>query len=281
MRFSILTYALGVAATAVTEDAPTPVKRDLATVTQVMAAVGQSISALDQAVVNFNGDVNQLNGASQNLINVLNQGAQAIQNTSPLSTNDAVSLQQTVGSLEQSAQQLVVNLNQRKPQIQQVNLCDTVRQQSEQLTQQSQFLVSALVNKMPQEVQGVASQFVQGFTSIMQQNQVDFAQGQCINSNGQNGGGGFGGFPTTTNFGGGFPTTTSNFGFTTPRTTTGFFGTTPGFPGQTFPTTGAFRPTTTQGFGFTTSRPAVTAAANANGVGSLGGVALMVAALLA
>lgn len=282
MKFSILAYALGVTATAVLDDPPTKVQRDLATVTQVIAAVGQSMSALDQAVLNFNGDANQLNGASLQLINVLNQGAQAIQNTQPLSTNDAISLQQSVGSLEQLAQQLVVNLNQRKPQIQQVNLCDTVRQQSEQLTQNSQNLITALVNKLPQEVQGLAGQFAQGFTNTLRQNQADFAQGQCNNANGQNGGGGFGGFPTTTsNFG--FPTT-SNFGFPTTTRTSGFGATTtPGFfPSQSFPTSGTFRPTTTGGFGFSSSRPpVVTAAANSNNAASLGGFALMLAAFLA
>lgn len=279
MKYSLFAFALGVTAT-VLDDTPSRVERDLPTITNVVATVGQSLAALDNAVANFQGDVNQLTGASTALQSALTSGTTTIQNTTPLTLNDALTLQSVVGSLQTQAQSLVTNLANKKQQLQQANLCEVIRQQSDTLNRDSQTLISAIVGKVPTEVQGVAQQLADGFTATLQQNSANFAQGNCTNANG--GGGGVGGGLPTTTFGTGFPTTTgvtrTTSGFGSP-TTTGFFTSGTGLPRTTG---GTFRPTT-GGFGVPTgtSRPTVvTAAAASNAVG-LGGVALMVAAFLA
>lgn len=280
MKYSLFAFALGASANML-DDAPTKVQRDLATVSNVVQAVAQSITALDNAVQNFQGsnDMQNLNNAASALENVITQGTSAIQGTAALSVNDAISLQGLVGSLETEGQRLVFNLANKKPQIQQANMCDSVRQQSDQLTSNSQNLINAVVGKVPTELQGVAGQFAQAFTDTLRQNSANFAPGNCSNANGQQGGGGGGGFPTTSTFGTSFPTTT---GFQSSRPTSFGGSTTPGgFLPPSAPTTGfgTSRPGT--GFPTGTSRPPVVTAAAANNAVSFGGFAFMLAAFLA
>lgn len=291
MRLSLCAFALGVTATAVVVDdePPTLVRRDLATVTQVVEAVGQSLSALDQAVTSFSGDVAPLNSAAQALETVVTEGATTIQNTpEPLSQTDALALQAPIGALQTQGEQLVANLDAQKDAIQQAGLCGVVREQGAALTTNSQALIDAIVAKVPTELQSIATQLADGFVQVLQQNEANFAEGSCVDAAGSGGDGGGDASPpppTTSGGGGGggglLPPPTSS------PTTGGGGGGGGAPPGQTSASrsnSGTLRPTgatpTTGGGAQNTSRPTVvTAAAVANAV-PLGGFAFMLAALM-
>lgn len=276
MRLSLCAFALGVTATAVVDESPTLVKRDLATVTQVVEAVGQSLSALDQVITSFNGDAAPLNSAAQALEDVITEGASTIQNTpEPLSQTDALALQAPIGALQQQGEQLVANLDAQKDAIQQAGLCGVVREQSTALTTNSQTLIDAIVAKVPQELQSIATQLADGFVQTLQQNEANFAEGSCVDA----GGGGDVSPPPTTSGGGLLPPPTSS------PTTGGGGGGPPGQTSASRSNSGTLRPTgatpTTGGGAQNTSRPTVvTAAAVANAV-PLGGFAFMLAAFMA
>lgn len=273
MKYALFAfYTLGVTAS-VLDDTPTKVRRDVATITNVAATVSQSLSALDNAVQAFQGDPAQLNSAAAALESTLSSATNTIQGTSPLNLADALSLQSVATSLQSQAQLLVNNLANKKPQIQQASLCDTIRQQSDQLGTQSQSLIDAIVDKVPAEVQGLAGQMAEGFTLTLRENSANFSPSNCTNANG-----GVGGLTTTTSQ----TRTTGVPVSSTTRNTGGFLPTGTGLPGTSRGPSTA-RPTGTGGFGVptATSRPPVVTAAAASNAVSLGGVALMVAAFLA
>lgn len=185
--FSLVALAVGASAT-VLDDTPTRVERDLPTVTSVIATVQSSLAALDDAVKAFNGDASGITNAGNALQSAISGGVTTIQATSNLSLNDAVSLQQQVGTLQTAGQTLVTDLAAKKPAIQQANLCDQVRQQSDALNTQSQQLINTITGKVPTEAQSIASQLAGQFIATLQQNSANFAQGNCTNASGGSGG---------------------------------------------------------------------------------------------
>ncbi|KAI3390790.1 hypothetical protein diail_8659 [Diaporthe ilicicola] len=164
--------------------------RDLATIQGVIGDVSTKLQALNTAAQGFSGDAGALTSASSDLSNTIKTGTTTVQGTSNLSLTDAVSLQSTVQGLQGNAQTLVTNLAGKKQAIEQAGLCSTVLQQSQGLSTDSQSLIDAVVSKVPQEAQSIAQNLVAGFTSTLQQNQANFAQGNCTNSGGGSGGGG-------------------------------------------------------------------------------------------
>lgn len=183
--FSLLALALGVSAGSVIDDTPSRVERDLPTITTVMNNVGDKLNALDQAVVAFSGgDSTAFQDAATSLETTIQDGLTQVQGTSNLSLSDALGLQSQVGTLQDAGTKLVSDLASKKTQIQDAGLCDTVRSQSTSLNDLSQQLINAITSKVPQEAQSIASQLTAGFTAALQQNQANFAQGNCTNAAG-------------------------------------------------------------------------------------------------
>lgn len=171
-------------------------ERDLATIQGVIGDVSTKLEALNSAAQSFSGNADALTSASSDLSSTIKSGTSTVQGTGALTLTDAVSLQSTVGTLQTNAQTLVNNLASKKSAIEQAGLCDTILQQSKSLSTDSQALIDAVVSKVPQEAQSIAQNLVAGFTSTLQQNQANFAQGNCTNASG--GGGGGSSSPTST-----------------------------------------------------------------------------------
>lgn len=165
-------------------------ERDLATIQGVIGDVSTKLTALNDAASSFSGDAGALTSASSDLSNTIKSGTSTVQGTDALTLTDAVSLQSTVQGLQGNAQTLVNNLAGKKSAFEQAGLCSIILQQSQGLSTDSQSLIDAVVSKVPQEAQSIAQNLVAGFTATLQQNQANFAQGNCTNSGGSGGGGG-------------------------------------------------------------------------------------------
>lgn len=212
--FTVAALAAGVYAT----NLPRVVlERDLATIQGVIGDVSTKLTALNDAAQSFSGDASGLTSASSDLSSTIQSGTSTVQGTDALTLTDAVSLQSTVQGLQSNAQTLVDNLASKKSAIEQAGLCDTVLQQSQGLSTDSQALIDAVVSKVPQEAQSIAQNLVAGFTATLQQNQANFAQGNCTNASG---GGGGGSTPSSTGSGGGSPSSSSSAS-TRPTATSG------------------------------------------------------------
>lgn len=185
---SLLALALGVSASVI-GDTPSRVGRDLPTITTVINNVGDKINALDQAASSYNGgDATAFQSAGTDLEDAISSGVTTVQGTSDLTLNDAIGLQSQVTTLQSSAEKLVSDLASKKTQIQEASLCDTVRDQSTRLNDLSKQLIDAITAKVPTAAQSIASQLTAGFTATLQQNQANFAEGNCTNAGGSSGG---------------------------------------------------------------------------------------------
>lgn len=185
MKFTILSVlALGASATVV-GDTPSHVERDLPTITGVINSVGSKLNDLDMAAQAYNGgDVTALVNAGNALKDTTAQGITTVQGTSQISLNEAVSLQPTVTTLQNTANKLVNDLAAKKPQIQQASMCSVVRDQSTQLNDQSRQLIDAMTSKVPTGAQAIAAQLASGFTKALQTNQATWANGNCTDAGG-------------------------------------------------------------------------------------------------
>ncbi|KAK2602942.1 hypothetical protein N8I77_009436 [Diaporthe amygdali] len=265
MKYSLTVAALAAGACA-TNLPRVILERDLATIQGVIGDVSTKLQALNTAAQGFSGDASALTSASSDLSSTIKSGTSTVQGTDALTLTDAVSLQSTVQGLQGNAQTLVDNLSSKKSAIEQAGLCDTVLQQSQGLSTDSQALIDAVVSKVPQEAQSIAQNLVAGFTATLQQNQANFAQGNCTNASGGSGGGG----STPTSTGSGSSPSSAKSSSTKPTATGGGGGSSGG--------SNATRTTGAGGATPTSSTPATftgAAVANAVPVGLLGLLALL------
>lgn len=263
MKYSLTLAAMAAGACA-TNLPRVVLERDLATIQGVIGDVSTKLTALNDAAQSFSGDAGALTSASSDLSSTIKSGTSTVQGTDQLTLTDAVSLQSTVQGLQSNAQTLVDNLASKKSAIEQAGLCDTVLQQSQGLSTDSQSLIDAVVSKVPQEAQSIAQNLVAGFTATLQQNQANFAQGNCTNASG--GGGGGGGSTPTTGSGGSSPSSSSRSSAT--ATATGGGGSSGGGSNATHTGSGGGSPTSSSPTQFT-------GAAVANGVPMAGLLGLL------
>ncbi|KAJ0162085.1 Cell wall mannoprotein 1 [Colletotrichum tanaceti] len=186
-EFTLLTLAMGVFA----EPPPTKVvyERDLATIQGVIQQVGNQIKELNKAIEGFSGDLNSLAAAAGSFVNTFTQGTQQVQGTSEITLNEALQLQQFVSGLQGDSNALVKNLEKKKPEFEKANLCGVIASQIGTIGDGAKKLIDAVVSKVPQSVQSVASQLAGGFASTLSSTQQSFGEGNCTNANGSGGGG--------------------------------------------------------------------------------------------
>jgi hypothetical protein len=177
-------------------------ERDLQTISNVVTNSDNGIKDLTMAVQNFNGDPSGLMSSVTSFINTLNKGVADITATTPITINEAVSLQATVSGLQNDANALVKALSDKKGAFENAGLCDVIFKQAGDMGAIGKQLIDAAIQKVPQEVQQLASQISSGFTTTLQQSQQAFAPGNCTNRNGAvQGGNGAGGSSSGTGAG--------------------------------------------------------------------------------
>lgn len=175
---------LALAASVFADDWTLP-KRDVATIQTVITNAQTALTQLDTTVKAFNGqDFQKLATDAANLKNVLTQGTQQIQATTPISANDAVSLQSSLGPVQTAAQSLSTDLAAKKTQVEQASLCDVVFMQTKDIGTAAKGLIDATVQKTPAEIQQVAGQLTAQFTQQLDDVSNNFATGNCTNASG-------------------------------------------------------------------------------------------------
>ncbi|EFQ34871.1 cell wall protein [Colletotrichum graminicola] len=179
-ELTVLTLAMGVFA-----EPPTKVvaERDLATIQNVITQVGNSLKELNTAVEAFNGDLTGLATAAGGFSNVLSQGTKQVQDTSEITLNEALQLQQFVSGLQSDGNALTKNLDKKKPEFEKANLCGVISSQVGTVGDNAKKLIDAVVSKVPQSVQSVASQLAGGFATTLSSTQQSFGEGNCTNAN--------------------------------------------------------------------------------------------------
>lgn len=178
------TLALAASVLAAPEWDPLP-KRDVATISNVIQQASGALQTLDTSVKAFNGqDFTALASDATNLKNVLTSGTAQIQATSPITAQDAITLQSSLQPVQQLGTSLVSDLGAKKPQIQQASLCSVVQQQTKDIGTAANNLIQATVQKVPQNLQQVAGQLTAQFTGQLSDVSGQFAPGNCTDAAG-------------------------------------------------------------------------------------------------
>ncbi|OAA57814.1 cell wall galactomannoprotein Mp2/allergen F17-like protein [Cordyceps fumosorosea ARSEF 2679] len=161
--------------------------RDAATVTSILGDVKKDLEALDSTVKSYSGDKAPLLKASNDLITTLKDGKTKVDASAELSLNDAVTLTSPVQDLTKSGEALTTDLKAFRPTIEKEGECVLVRTQVGNVNDASQALIKAVIAKVPQEAQTIASQLVAGLTQVLQDSVSEFSEDNCKNSGGGGG----------------------------------------------------------------------------------------------
>ncbi|KAM3502685.1 hypothetical protein MY10362_004689 [Beauveria mimosiformis] len=187
MKFSLATVALfagaqAFVATPVERSPPTLVERDLATVTSVLADVKEGFSNLQQAAADFNGDPEPLKNEAASVISKVEAGTTAIQNMTPLTVNECLSLVGPSNELAKQGEALSQELQNRKGDVQAAKECGTVQDFLGQGVSYAEAMIAALKAKSPTAVQGVVQTQGDKITKPLKEAQSAFAGGQCVDA---------------------------------------------------------------------------------------------------
>ncbi|KAG5927213.1 hypothetical protein E4U42_002441 [Claviceps africana] len=180
MKFSAVLVCL--ASQALASGSSPLAERDFDTVSDVLQHVQSDIQGLDSAVKAGGTDPEPLLKASNALIQTLKDSKTKVDGSSDLALTDAVKLTQPVQDMTKVSQDLVDDLSKVKSTIEKLGYCDAVRMQTSKINDGSQALIKAVVGKVPQEAQDIASQLSAGLVKILKQAQDDFSEQNCKGS---------------------------------------------------------------------------------------------------
>ncbi|KAH8164475.1 hypothetical protein CIB48_g3787 [Xylaria polymorpha] len=141
---------------------PTPVKRDINTVTSVVAQISDAITQLDNSVKTFESDTTQLKSDADNLVSTIKSGASAIASGGAIELSDALGLQDVATSLATAGQTLVADLQSKKAAFEASQLCGTIQSTIQTIGSEVQDFVDAVVKQLPADAQEAATQLTSG-----------------------------------------------------------------------------------------------------------------------
>lgn len=177
--------ALALVASVMAEEWDPLPKRDVATIQNVIMQASTALQTLDTTVKAFDGsDFTKLASDSANVKTVLVQSTQQISATTPISAQDAITLQSSLSPVQSLGASLVQDLVAKKPQIQQASLCTIVQQQTSDIGGAANGLIQATVSKVPANLQQVAGTLTAQFTGQLSDLSAQFAPGNCTNAAG-------------------------------------------------------------------------------------------------
>lgn len=184
--FSTLAFVTAAFAVAIPEspfvEAPTKVKRDLATITSVIAQVSGAIVALDTAVKAYDGDKTELETQADALVVILESGKAAVDASSAISLIDALSLAGLVDSLQTLGETLVDDLVAQKPTVEAQSYCEEVEATIVEISTDARALVESIISKAPAIAQPIAEDIAEDFYAVLDEGASEFAPGNCVNA---------------------------------------------------------------------------------------------------
>ncbi|KAI0468072.1 hydrophobic surface binding protein A-domain-containing protein [Xylaria cf. heliscus] len=158
---------------------PTPVRRDISTVTSAVAQISDAITQLDNSVKAFESDATQLKSAADNLVSTIKDGASAIASAGSIQLSDVPGLQDVATSLATAGQTLITDFESKKAAFQASQLCSTVQSTIQSIGSEVKDFVDAVVQQLPASVQDTAKQLTSGLTDKLDGGADSFGDLQC------------------------------------------------------------------------------------------------------
>ncbi|KAI1099559.1 hydrophobic surface binding protein A-domain-containing protein [Jackrogersella minutella] len=184
--FTLALAAVGVSADLVPAEPPTKVKRDIATVTSVVAQVSAAITKLDTSVKAFTGDdLSGVKADAQALVSALTSGASTLASAGgTLSLSDALDLQSAVTPLGPAAQALVQDVTAQKSKFEQAAACSVIGGVVQDAGKAAKSLVDDVVAQVPTEAQDIAQQAASNIVTTLTSLTSEFTADNCTDAAG-------------------------------------------------------------------------------------------------
>lgn len=155
-----------------------PAKRDLTTVTTVVSQISDAITQLDGTVKSFatGADPTTLQQDANTLISTLKSGAEKVAaSTSEITLADIAGLQDAATSLATQSGSLLTDLAAKKAALEAAGLCDSVKSTLQSIGAGVQGLVSNVISQLPEDAQAAATQLASGITGSLTEEIAGFA----------------------------------------------------------------------------------------------------------
>ncbi|KAG5976470.1 hypothetical protein E4U55_007336 [Claviceps digitariae] len=170
--------------TAIAVIAATGAYADLQTVKDVLTSVSGGIEGLETAAQSFSGNVGDVKSEADRLVAVIKKGKSTVDGSSDLTIQDALGLTSPVQDLTKKSQALLTTFKSKRPDVEKVAACDTVRSELGDINENSQGLIKSVVSKVPKDAQSIAESLASELTKVLAQAQDDFSEANCKNSGG-------------------------------------------------------------------------------------------------
>ncbi|KAK3195984.1 hypothetical protein K4F52_000851 [Lecanicillium sp. MT-2017a] len=168
--------------TAVERSPPTIAERDLATATSVLADVRNGFDALSKAADEFNGDPAPLTAAASKLLEDVESGTTAINNMTPLSFFECLSLIDPAKKVGVQGQALADKLKSRKADVAKAKQCTVVHGFLDRGVSDSTALIAAIVKKVPSSLRGTVQDEGDKIVQTLKDAREEFAPGNCVDA---------------------------------------------------------------------------------------------------
>ncbi|OAA50824.1 cell wall galactomannoprotein Mp2/allergen F17-like protein [Beauveria brongniartii RCEF 3172] len=179
MKYSIIACAV-TGALALNTNLVAP--RDADTVISILGDVKKNLEALDSSVKSYSGDQAPLLKASKDVVSALTDGKTKVEGSDELDLNGAIKLTGPVQDLTKSGEALTSGLKEFRPTVEKESACTIFRTQVGSVNDASQALIKAVIAKVPEEAQSIASQLVAGLTKVLQEAVDVFSESNCKDS---------------------------------------------------------------------------------------------------
>ncbi|KAM0738746.1 hypothetical protein ACQRIT_006483 [Beauveria bassiana] len=173
MKFAV---ALTLASSAVAAVAP----RDATVVKGVISTVNTDIKNVKSAVDSYNGDKSDLVKAADQLVSDLKAGKTKVEGGPDLTASDAVELGSGVQDLAKTGSGLTEALESKKSQVEKAGECKTVQDQIAAITENSQALIKAVTDKVPENARSIAEELAGQLTTVLEKAEESYKD--CTNS---------------------------------------------------------------------------------------------------
>ncbi|KAK3186912.1 hypothetical protein K4F52_004356 [Lecanicillium sp. MT-2017a] len=155
------------------------VPRDLQTFRNVMAAVQTKTDALDAAVNAYNGNVQPVSDAADDLVDTVDSGNTQLVGQPQLSLSDTLVLNQDVTAFKSHARTLVDDLKAKRPQVITDGHCGLVRDKITEINSSSDTLINTLVSKVDPAAKAIAEGQAKDIRAILQDAKDSYSTANC------------------------------------------------------------------------------------------------------
>ncbi|KAI1819650.1 hydrophobic surface binding protein A-domain-containing protein [Xylaria intraflava] len=163
---------------------PTPAKRDASALESAVTQISDAITKLDGAVKAFNGDASQVKSDAENLITTVKNSVSSIASSGSIQVTDFTGIQNYVNTLQASGKSLLADLQSKVGAFEAAGLCGSVQSTVGDVSTEFESFIGGIVKQLPESLQGSVSLLTGSVTDALKNGAASFEGSQCKDNSG-------------------------------------------------------------------------------------------------